>query len=286
MNEGTTSHTLVGVARADIAVGAACLFLTACASSRTADGVDSAELVAVESSQEEPADGSTTVATITSQSALAVAVEPVIVDTDDVTSSAGQATGSPGGGDVNSSEEDGEVQDQTTEDQDDTGSGETTTSAVATTSSTTSTSVVSDTSPSEEETTTTVADDTTTTTEATSSSNVVQLLPASLQREMVDELNQRRRDRGLEPVAYNQDLADEAEECARLSLARGELEHCDHEVLWMGGVGVAPEQLLDAWFNSPLHKQALTYDSSTEAGGALVVDLETGRAVAALRINY
>ncbi len=112
------------------------------------------------------------------------------------------------------------------------------------------------------------------------------LLPPRLQHELVDELNDRRGDLGLGPVEFSLALADEAEACALQSLQNRELAHCDHEVLWMGAIGVSSDQLLEAWFNSELHKQALTYDTSTKAGGALVIDLNTGLAVAALRIDY
>ncbi len=120
----------------------------------------------------------------------------------------------------------------------------------------------------------------------TTSRPSLNLLPPSLQMELVDELNDRRRDFDLPPVEFSPELAAEAEQCATENLQRRALAHCDHEVLWMGGIGTSPEQLLEAWFNSELHKQALTYPTSTRAGGALVVDLSTGLAVAALRIDY
>ena len=108
----------------------------------------------------------------------------------------------------------------------------------------------------------------------------------TLQRELVDELNRRRSALGLPGVAYTPNMSDLAAECALQSLDLGRLEHCGHEVLWMGGPGVSAERLLDAWFASPPHRRALTYPSSTTAGGALVVRDGGSRAVAALRIDY
>ncbi len=129
-------------------------------------------------------------------------------------------------------------------------------------------------------------DPTPTSDSTTTTGQSLNLLPPRLQRDLVNELNDRRDNLGLGPVEFSSDLADEAEQCALRSLRTRELAHCDHEVLWMGGIGTSADQLLDAWFNSELHLQALTYPTSTRAGGALVVDLNTGLAVAALRINY
>lgn len=111
-----------------------------------------------------------------------------------------------------------------------------------------------------------------------------------LQRELVDELNRRRAEMGLGAVEFDQSVANSAAECATKSLERGTLEHCGYEVLWGGssrGQSLSARELLDAWWASPPHKTALTLESSTRAGGAVVywADGRPG-AAAAIEIDY
>ncbi|MER5281273.1 CAP domain-containing protein [Streptomyces sp. NPDC002809] len=102
---------------------------------------------------------------------------------------------------------------------------------------------------------------------------------------LISLLNERRVALGLPRVEESGDLAGQAQECSARSLERGALEHCGHEVLFMGGKGTTPEAMIEAWFNSAGHKTALTYGSSTRAGAAVVVD-SAGRLVAAINIDY
>ncbi|SDC03221.1 CAP domain-containing protein [Streptomyces prasinopilosus] len=102
---------------------------------------------------------------------------------------------------------------------------------------------------------------------------------------LISLLNARRAALGLPPVEASADLAGQAEECSARSLAKGALEHCGHEVLFAGGSGNTPEAMIEAWFNSPGHKTALTYGSSSKAGAAIVTD-SAGRLVAAINIDY
>ncbi|OEV05235.1 hypothetical protein AN216_03690 [Streptomyces oceani] len=89
---------------------------------------------------------------------------------------------------------------------------------------------------------------------------------------------------GLGSVKESDELALQAERCSSASLAKGALEHCGHEVLFVGGPHTTPEAMVDAWFRSPGHKTALTYDSSTKAGAAIVRN--DGQLVAAITIDY
>ncbi|MBK6873499.1 MAG: CAP domain-containing protein [Kineosporiaceae bacterium] len=103
--------------------------------------------------------------------------------------------------------------------------------------------------------------------------------------EFVAELNLRRIALGLPPVGYSRPLSNQAASCSRTSLIAGTLQHCGHEVLWGGpAAGHTVQDILDAWFTSPGHRTALTYASSTSAGGAFV--WRNGRAVAAITIDY
>ncbi|MFF2730306.1 CAP domain-containing protein [Streptomyces sp. NPDC058008] len=102
---------------------------------------------------------------------------------------------------------------------------------------------------------------------------------------LISLLNERRVALGLPPVEESADLTGQAEECSVRSLEKGALEHCGHEVLFMGGENTTPEAMIEAWFNSPGHKTALTYGSSTTAGAAVVTD-SAGRLVAAINIDY
>ncbi|MFI8307640.1 CAP domain-containing protein [Streptomyces sp. NPDC085927] len=105
------------------------------------------------------------------------------------------------------------------------------------------------------------------------------------ERKLISLLNERRSSMGLPPVEASDDLANQAEQCSARSLAKNALEHCGHEVLFSGGSGNTPEVMIEAWFNSPGHKTALTYGSSTRAGAAIVTNGE-GRLVAAINIDY
>ncbi|MFF0106889.1 CAP domain-containing protein [Streptomyces hirsutus] len=102
---------------------------------------------------------------------------------------------------------------------------------------------------------------------------------------LISLLNERRVALGLSPVEGSADLADQAEGCSARNLEKGTLEHCGHEVLFMGGSGNTPEAMIEVWFNSPGHKTALTYGSSSKAGAAIVTD-SAGRLVAAINIDY
>ena len=101
---------------------------------------------------------------------------------------------------------------------------------------------------------------------------------------LVALLNERRADMGLNRVEESAELAAESEKCSSASLAKNTLEHCGHEVLFMGGENTTPEAMLEAWFNSPGHKTALTYDSSTKAGAAIVKNA-SGSLVSAITID-
>lgn len=98
-------------------------------------------------------------------------------------------------------------------------------------------------------------------------------------------LNDRRRALGLPAVDENRELVETARSCAEQNVRQGGLTHCGHEVLFRSsGTGTPPEQIMEAWFASPGHKQALTYDSSRHAGAAVIVI--DGALVAALSIDY
>ncbi|WP_369200425.1 CAP domain-containing protein [Streptomyces sp. PU-14G] len=105
------------------------------------------------------------------------------------------------------------------------------------------------------------------------------------ERELIALLNERRPAALLPQGEESGALASQAEPCSSASLAKGALAHCGHEVLFMGGSGTRPEAMLEAWFNSPGHKTALTYGSSTKAGAGIVTD-DSGRLVTALTIDY
>ncbi|MFD8970822.1 MULTISPECIES: hypothetical protein [unclassified Streptomyces] len=102
---------------------------------------------------------------------------------------------------------------------------------------------------------------------------------------LLDALNERRRAMGLVEVRLRSDEFQHADACAQKSLLNGALSHCGHEVLFQGTKGATPEQIMEAWFKSPLHKQALTYTTSRNAGPAIVTDAD-GTLVAALAIDY
>lgn len=102
---------------------------------------------------------------------------------------------------------------------------------------------------------------------------------------MVEYLNERRRELGLPEVAYSSDHEEAAYECASGNLAAGTFGHCGHEVLYLHHGGLSPEDMIDGWFYSDGHRTALTYDSSRNAGAAIVSD-ESGTTIVALNIDY
>ena len=97
-------------------------------------------------------------------------------------------------------------------------------------------------------------------------------------------LNERRRTLGLVEVKESPDLVKAAQACSRRNLEARTLSHCGHEVLFKGGEGTSPERIVDAWFSSEGHRNALTYTSSRNAGGAMVI--ADGQLVAAINIDY
>ncbi|MFC9331211.1 hypothetical protein [Kitasatospora sp. NPDC057015] len=90
---------------------------------------------------------------------------------------------------------------------------------------------------------------------------------------------------GLVEVHLRNIEVQEADACAQKSLANHSLSHCGHEDLFAGSKSNTPEQIMDAWFKSPLHKEALTYASSRNAGPAIAID-SSGNLVAAFNIDY
>ncbi|WP_433552974.1 sigma-70 family RNA polymerase sigma factor [Micromonospora zamorensis] len=97
-------------------------------------------------------------------------------------------------------------------------------------------------------------------------------------------LNERRRALGLSEVKLRTTEQRAAETCVKQNLDTGAFEHCGHEVLWASSGNSSPEQMIDAWFNSPGHKTALTYASSRYAGPAIVFN--GTRQIAAINIDY
>lgn len=97
-------------------------------------------------------------------------------------------------------------------------------------------------------------------------------------------LNERRRALGLPAVELRTTEQRAAETCVKQNLDTGAFEHCGHEVLWASSGNSSPEQMINAWFNSPGHKQALTYASSRFAGPAIVFN--GTRQIAAINIDY
>jgi uncharacterized protein YkwD len=100
---------------------------------------------------------------------------------------------------------------------------------------------------------------------------------------LVTLLNERRRALGLPEVRENADNVEAARDCAQQNVDNGTFGHCGHEVLYAGGNN--PQAIMDAWFSSPAHKQALTYASSRNAGAA-IIDRGDGSVIAALNIDY
>jgi RNA polymerase sigma factor (sigma-70 family) len=97
-------------------------------------------------------------------------------------------------------------------------------------------------------------------------------------------LNERRRALGLNEVKLGPTQHRAAEACVKRNLDAGTFEHCGHEVLFASSGNSSPEQMIEAWFNSPGHKTALTYASSRFAGPAIVWN--GTRQISAINIDY
>jgi RNA polymerase sigma factor (sigma-70 family) len=97
-------------------------------------------------------------------------------------------------------------------------------------------------------------------------------------------LNERRRALGLSEVKLGKAQHREAETCVQRNLDAGTFEHCGHEVLFASSGNTSPEQMMEAWFNSPGHKTALTYAGSRFAGPAITFN--GNRQIAAINIDY
>ncbi|MCF0091562.1 sigma-70 family RNA polymerase sigma factor [Micromonospora sp. MH99] len=97
-------------------------------------------------------------------------------------------------------------------------------------------------------------------------------------------LNERRRALGLPEVAMRTNEQRAAEACVKQNLDAGTMTHCGHEVLFASSGTATPEQMIEVWFNSPAHKDALTYASSRFAGPAIVSN--GTRQIAAINIDY
>ncbi|WP_031078974.1 CAP domain-containing protein [Streptomyces sp. NRRL WC-3742] len=104
-----------------------------------------------------------------------------------------------------------------------------------------------------------------------------------LEQRMLARLNKHRRELGLHEVKLGADQSKAARDCVKENLDEHNFEHCGHEVLHTGPG--SPEEIVDGWFWSPGHKQALTYDSSTYAGPAIGTNAE-GTVIAAINIDY
>ncbi|MFE9468737.1 CAP domain-containing protein [Streptomyces virginiae] len=102
---------------------------------------------------------------------------------------------------------------------------------------------------------------------------------------MLTLLNERRRGLGLPDVERSDSLARAARTCVQKNAQQANLEHCGHEVLFTGGIGTPPERIIEAWFNSPGHRKALTYPGSRNAGPAIVTNAEGTAIFAAINID-
>lgn len=108
---------------------------------------------------------------------------------------------------------------------------------------------------------------------------------SAAERRLLVLLNERRRALGLTEVKLGAAQHRDAEACVRQNLNAGSgLKHCGHEVLFASSGTATPEQMIEAWFNSPGHKTALTYTGSRFAGPAIVSN--GSRQVAAINIDY
>ncbi|MFJ1709735.1 hypothetical protein [Kitasatospora sp. NPDC088346] len=113
-------------------------------------------------------------------------------------------------------------------------------------------------------------------------------IPAGLtadESKLLDLLNERRKAMGLAEVHPRSNEIQQADACTQKNLANHTLTHCGYEVLYKGGKGTTPEQLIDAWFNSPKHKEALTHATSRNAGPSIATD-SAGTLIAAINIDY
>ena len=97
-------------------------------------------------------------------------------------------------------------------------------------------------------------------------------------------LNQRRRALGLTEVKLGAKQQQAAEACVKKNLDAGTFNHCGYEVLWASTVNSPPEHMIEVWFNSPGHREALTHPTSRNAGPAIVWNGR--RQVAAINIDY
>ncbi|MFG1780597.1 sigma-70 family RNA polymerase sigma factor [Micromonospora sp. NPDC049048] len=107
---------------------------------------------------------------------------------------------------------------------------------------------------------------------------------SAAERRLLVLLNERRRALGLPEVKLGTTQHRAAEVCVKQNLDAGTMKHCGHEVLFASSGNSSPEQMIEAWFNSPGHKTALTYSSSRFAGPAIVFN--GTRQVAAINIDY
>ncbi|WP_374539176.1 sigma-70 family RNA polymerase sigma factor [Micromonospora aurantiaca (nom. illeg.)] len=108
---------------------------------------------------------------------------------------------------------------------------------------------------------------------------------SAAERRLLVLLNERRRALGLTEVKLGAAQHRDAEACVRQNLNAGSgLKHCGHEVLFASSGTATPEQMIEAWFNRPGHKTALTYTGSRFAGPAIVSN--GSRQVAAINIDY
>ncbi|WP_188316688.1 sigma-70 family RNA polymerase sigma factor [Solihabitans fulvus] len=103
---------------------------------------------------------------------------------------------------------------------------------------------------------------------------------------MLTRLNEKRRELGLAEVKESPDHVKEAYDCAAGNLRAGTFEHCGYEVLYGGGGHPKPEDLVDSWFWSPRHREALTQPGSRWAGAVIVNDPEDNRYIAAINLDY
>lgn len=120
-----------------------------------------------------------------------------------------------------------------------------------------------------------------------SASKSAAALPAGVsaaEQRLLVLLNERRRALGLTEVKMRANEHNLAEDCVKRNLDAGTFEHCGHEVLFASSGNSSPEQMIEAWFNSPGHKTALTYASSRYAGPAIVYN--GSRQIAAINIDY
>ena len=108
---------------------------------------------------------------------------------------------------------------------------------------------------------------------------------SAAERRLLVLLNERRQALGLAEVKLGTAQHRDAETCVRKNLDAGSgLQHCGHEVLFASSGTATPEQMIEAWFNSPGHKTALTYAGSRFAGPAIVSN--GSRQIAAINIDY